>query len=247
MKKNPFAFSLVLLFFATIFTGCKAEKKDNQPVDAGPEVAKQVEPASILENDFVKVVAVGLAPGEALTAHQGEERLVYSLSDYTIEWKQDGQDPGSKEWKRGDVHVHKPGEHSAVNNGSSRAEWVIFVKKTDDLPVCEEMDSDKIVTALAGDAARLLYDDANFRVTEISLDPGESIPEHRGMNRIIYSLSDYTIRYRSDKSEVSEKSYSKGEAHWHEGCQHSVENTGTTEARFLVVAFKENSASPDAE
>lgn len=238
MKNTVVVNSLLLLLALTFLNGCRTEKKNDQKTDAAKEVTQAVDPAVIFENDYVRVVAVTLDPGEALASHEGEKRLIYSLSDYTIEWEQGGADPGTKQWEQGEVHAHEPGKHGAKNTGDSRAEWIAFVRKTQDLPDCEGLSLDNDVASVGGDAAKVLFEDEDFRVTEVNLDPGDSLPMHDGINRVIYALSDYDIRYWTDDSEASEKTFVKGEAHWHEACQHAMENSGESSARFLVVAFK---------
>jgi len=238
MKKTLITLPALVLLILPLLIGCRTEKKaDAQPVSeaSGPEM---VEPVSVYENDFVKVVHVVLDPGQALASHEGEERIIYSLSDYAIDWEEGGQDLGTKAWKTGEVHVHEAGQHAAENKGDSRAEWLAFVRKTSELPTCEGLSLEKDVNLVAGEAARMLYDDESFRVTEINLKTGESLPMHDGINRVIYALSDYTISYWSDETKTTEKVFKTGEAHWHEGCQHSMQNNGDTVARYLVVAFK---------
>jgi quercetin dioxygenase-like cupin family protein len=237
MKQILSTFTLLLAGAALLVTSCKSDgkaKKEEQP--AAEEVAV-MHPVPLFNNDYAEVVRVTLDPGERLTSHEGGPRLIYSLSDYSIDWEEGGKALGTKNWKQGEVHVHEAGQHAAYNSGTSRAEWVTFVRRTEALPACEEsLDGD--VNVLEGDFARQLFDDDQFRLTEITLAPGASIPMHEGINRLIYALSDYTIRYESDKAGVLEKSFNKGEVHWHEGCKHAMENIGNSQAHFLVVAYK---------
>jgi quercetin dioxygenase-like cupin family protein len=238
MKNTVFLNSVLLLLALTFLNGCRTDKKKDQQTEAETEVAPSVDPVTIFENDYVQVVSVTLDPGEELTSHEGAKRLIYSLSDYTIDWEQGGADLGNKKWKRGEVHAHGPGKHGAKNAGDSKAAWIAFVRKTSDLPDCGDLSLDKDVSSVSGDAAEILFEDADFRVTEITLKPGDSLPMHAGINRVVYALSDYEIRYWSDDSEAAEKTFTKGDAHWHEACQHALENVGETEAKFIVVAYK---------
>jgi hypothetical protein len=238
MKKTVVAFPILLVLALALVTACRSEKKSDQEGTEQKITVKQVEPLSVFENDFVEVVSVSLEPGEELASHEGEMRLIYSLSDYSIAWEEKGEDLGTKPWKHGDVHVHSAGQHWAKNTGDARAEWIAFVRKTSELPTCEDLSLEKDVNLVAGEAATMIYEDDNFRLTEINLGPGESLPMHDGINRVVYAMSDYTISYWSDETNSEEKHFQKGEAHWHEGCQHSIQNTGDSGARFLVIAFK---------
>jgi len=133
--------------------------------------------------------------------------------------------------------VHGPGTHSAVNIGSEGAEWLAFTRKTE-LPDVKMQRLENDVNSLEGDFAELIFDDELFRVTEVTLGSGESIPSHDGIHRIIYSLSDYTLSYQTEETEAEERSFKAGDAHWHTPGTHSMENIGDTEARFLVVSYK---------
>ena len=72
---------------------------------------------------------------------------------------------------------------------------------------------------------------------KISLEPGQQLPWHKGEPRVIYSLSDYSVRFKVDPSDTSsEKNYlNAGDVHWHEENVHSVENTGNSTADYIVI------------
>ena len=69
----------------------------------------------------------------------------------------------------------------------------------------------------------------------VTLAPGQVLPAHTGGPRAVYALSDYTIRFTQD-GQTSEPTWKAGQAHFHAAGEHSIENIGTTEAKFLVVA-----------
>ncbi len=237
--KNSMYYHLSILLLTIVLAACgNQDKKENQEAAEAPETVKAVAPEVVFENQYAEVVKVSLAPGEALAAHKGEKRVIYSLSDYSIEWEEAGKDEGTKTWKKGNIHFHEAGSHAAKNNGDSTAEWLAFVKKDVALPECGENTLENDVNSVAPDFADQRFDNEVFKITEVSLPQGENIPMHAGVNRIIYSLSDYQIVYESDQEGKGEKMFKSGNIHWHEACQHALENTGETEAKFLVIAFK---------
>jgi hypothetical protein len=225
-----------------ILSSCKNEKKteSNEPVSQEEPKAKMGERDVMFENDYAKVSKITLAPGESQQTHEGESRVIYALTDYSIDWEEQGENLGTKTWKTGDVHFHEAGEHAATNNGNTSAEWLVFAKKNADLPDCGENTVDNDVSAVAPNFASVLLDNADFKFTEITLQTGESIPMHSGINRIIYSLSDYELAYESDAKGKLNKQFATGDIHWHEACQHALKNSGETEAKFLVIGFKRN-------
>ena len=92
--------------------------------------------------------------------------------------------------------------------------------------------------SVSSEYTEVLIENDLFKVTEVNLPQGASIPIHAGINRMIYSVSDYQIAYESDKEGKSNKKFSAGEIHWHDACQHALENIGETEAKFIVISFK---------
>jgi hypothetical protein len=210
------------MLLASCQSGTKNTENKNETMKINPE--------KIVENEYAEVFKVTLNPEEELAEHDGEVRLVYSLSDYSIEWVEKGESLGEKTWEKGNIHLHEKGKHSAKNTGTTKAEWIVFTRKNNALPKCEGF-IDKDVNSLDGNFKQQIFDANLFRVTEIKLAPNDSIPLHEGINRIIYSLSDYTIYYGSSKEGNFEKSFKIGDAHWHTCDQHSIKNTGLSHHR----------------
>jgi len=240
MKKSYLNIIILSSAFMLVFSSCGSEKKEestNSKNEVEEKITK-VSPEVIFENDYTKVLKVSLAPGESQPTHNGENRVIYSLTDYSIDWKEQGEKLGTKSWKRGDTHFHKAGEHSAKNNGKTTAEWIVFTKKNADLPNCEQNTLENDVNSVSTEFANVLLDNDEFKITEVTLPKDASIPMHSGINRIIYSLSDYQIVYESDSQDKSEKQFKSDDIHWHEACQHALRNNGETDAKFLVVSYK---------
>jgi len=83
----------------------------------------------LAENDVFRVLRIELAPGEAQPMHGGRPRVIYSLSDYEIEWREAGESTKTRNWSKGDVHWHLSGEHAAKNTGDTTASWLIVSLK----------------------------------------------------------------------------------------------------------------------
>ena len=232
----------MLIAFTTVFMSCKNnDKKDLDKDKSAEEITeKPVSPVVLFENDYAEVSKVSLDPGESQPTHEGESRVIYALTDYSIDWEEQGKKLGTKTWKKGDVHFHEAGKHAAQNNGTTKAEWLVFTKKNTDLPECGENTVLDDVNSVSPDFAQTLFENEVFKITQVKLPQGESIPMHSGINRIIYSLIDYQILYESSIEEKGEKQFKTGDIHWHEACQHAMQNNGENEAEFLVVSYKRN-------
>jgi quercetin dioxygenase-like cupin family protein len=235
-QSSAVAVSLILL----LCFSCGNEKKKTAEDEATKEVPEMTEatPEVVFENDYSKVSKITLAQGEYLPTHEGENRIIYSLTDYTIDWEENGENLGSKSWKKGDVHFHEAGTHAASNNSSAVAEWLVFTKKTTELPDCEENTLDNDVITVAPDFAEVRFENGIFKVTEVTLPKGEKIAPHSGVNRIVYSLSDYSLLYNSDEEGEEDNTFKVGDIHWHSACMHSLENSGETDANYLVISYK---------
>ena len=229
--------SLIILSILTlVLSSCGNENRNeiDGTVVEQEHLDNEANSKVIFENDFAKVTKFTLAPTESLATHNGEERVIYSLSDYSIDWEEQGEKLGAKSRKMGDVHFHEAGTHAAQNNGTTAAEWIVFTRKDGKMSDCDESK----VTAASPDFSKLLLDNESFSVTKILLPKGMKIPMHSGINRVIYSLSDYKIIYNTNKGSEGEKQMKAGDIHWHEDCQHAIENIGDTDAEYLVVSYK---------
>ncbi|MGB5228708.1 MAG: hypothetical protein WBN55_10625 [Eudoraea sp.] len=239
-RSKEFLTVFMVIAFASVFLSCKNnEKKETEkdkPIEELAEIT--VSPVVIFENDYAKVSKISLAPGESQATHEGEIRLIYALTDFSIDWEEQGKKLGAKTWKKGDVHFHEAGTHAARNNGTTVAEWLVFAKKSTDLPECGENTVENDATSVSPDFAQTLFENEAFKMTQVNLPVGEIIPMHSGINRILYSLTDYNLNYESDKEGKLDKAFTSGDIHWHEACKHALENNGDTEAKFLVVSYR---------
>ena len=224
-----------------ILSSCGNEKKgdSNNAVSQVEQKGSEVVPAVIFENDFASVSKISLEPGDFQPSHDGGKRVIYSLTDYSIDWEEKGEKLGTKTWKKGDAHFHEAGKHAAKNVGASKAEWIVFQTKNAQLPACDENTLENDVISVVPDFAKMIFENDDFRITEVNLPKGENIPKHAGVNRIIYSLSDYQIVYESDSEGQGEHQFKSGDIHWHDACQHALQNIGETDAKFLVVSYKQ--------
>lgn len=236
---NPFYYALWCMGLLLI-NSCAETRKDKSEADAvDAALTESVEPEIVFENSYVQMVKVHLDPGQRLVSHQGAPRAIYSLADYSLQWEENGQDLGRKSWQKGEVHFHESGIHSAKNIGDQAAVWVAFVHKGNKLPDCPEDLLDKDVNAVSPDYATLMFENDLMRITRVDLPTGASIPRHSGINRLIYSLTDYSLKYEDENEEVGIWDFGQDTVHWHEACEHSVENAGEDLVSYLVVAFKD--------
>ena len=209
---------------------------NNTNVANNVETAAPQDTERLFGDQSVEVVRVKLPPNEELPPHDGSRRVIYSLNDYKIKFIQDRRED-EKSFKAGDVHYHPGGVHSIKNVGATPAEFVIFERLDGAFPAHKTVSGQSLLQA-AGKNAKELLNNEYFEVTDVNLAAKESLPTHFGLNRVIYSISPYTIKYKENDAAAQEHSFKQGDVHFHPTGLHAVENIGTTEARFLVVEFK---------
>lgn len=209
-----------------------AQTEDSMTVASAPTVEPRT---NLLSTAYADVFTITLAPGQSLPAHTSGARTIYSLSDYTVRFTQDGQTT-EQPATAGQAHFHPAGEHSLENIGATEARFLVVVRTAQALPPAVERKS----TAAPGGSGpmQLLLNNDDVIVAEVRLPAGASLPRHPGRARIAYSLSDYTISYALNDEAAETKSFVTGDTHWHDADEHTIVNTGSTEARFLLVQFK---------
>lgn len=80
---------------------------------------------TLLDNEEVTATEVTLEPGQSTGRHTGGYRVIYALSDYTVEWTDGNADPVEVSWSEGQAHWHQPADHEVENTGASPARYLV--------------------------------------------------------------------------------------------------------------------------
>lgn len=218
-------------------------------VEAPPTAAPEVEPAAdiaaaapesvsvVLDNEWVRAMRFSVEPGAELPRHEAGDRAVYALSDYTIEWTEGDAAATEKSWTAGQAHWHGAGAHGVRNTGAGIAEYLVVERQGAELPAEGEAGVGSQPETGAAEHGEIVLENDAVRVARFELLPGESTGTHHGGYRLVYALSDYTIRWTEGDADPAEVSWSEGQAHWHGPSAHEVENVGDGPARYLVVTL----------
>lgn len=124
------------------------------------------------------------------------------------------------------------------NIGDTDASYLVVTRKDMALPTTEGYEVSKDASMLDMDHSENIFENDYVRIIEVNIPVGEGQPMHQGVNRLIYSLTPYTIKYTSDKMETKESTMEAGDAHWHTADEHAVENIGETDAHYVIFEFK---------
>jgi len=237
---------MMLLLLSTIFVlgGCAEAEESGDTTPADPEPANDLAgldseyAETPHETAYAHVHRVNLPAGEEIAPHEGGPRVIYSLSDYTLQFETDGT-ATERTVESGTVHDHEGGVHSVANTGDQPASFIAFERIDGPLPeaspTVETLDA---VSLPNGATHEVMLTNDRVTVHRIALEPGTSLPSHYGHPRVVYALSDYTVTFIDpDSDERTERSFSAGDVHDHGPGMHAVENTGDQRAEYLVVAF----------
>lgn len=96
------------------------------------------------------------------------------------------------------------------------------------------------VTTVAGgtETHKVLLDNANVRVLDVRLPPGQKVAMHSHPANVTYFVTDAKFKVTSPDGKTGEREFKAGEARWNEAVTHAVENVGTTEVHLVQTELK---------
>ena len=89
--------------------------------DAAPKHGKVV-----FANDFMRLVQVTLPAGGSIPMHDGRPRAIYAMTDYTLEFEEEGGEKSVTEFVSGEAVFHPRGRHAVANTGDTDARYLVF-------------------------------------------------------------------------------------------------------------------------
>ncbi len=221
----------IIISFLVIFIFAACERVEEDILQLMPESTQL-----LFENDYVRVLNVTLEQGEAQPLHQCGNRIIYALNDYTINYYQP-EDTTEISWNKGGIHWHERGYHAVENIGETLVDYLLIERTETELPaaapVVHEADPALPETGEVID----LFENNHARIARIILPAGYSMHDIDGFHRLVYSLSNYQIRYTSEAKGTIESEFNEGDFHWHSAGIYSIENIGDTDAEFIVFGF----------
>jgi len=89
--------------------------------DTSPKLGKVV-----LTNDIMRLIQVTLPSGQTIPMHNGHFRVIYPLTDYTLEFEDEGGEKSIATYVKGKVLFHARGRHAVTNTGDTDARYLVF-------------------------------------------------------------------------------------------------------------------------
>lgn len=88
------------------------------------------------------------------------------------------------------------------------------------------------------DQNKLVLENDRVRVYEVKNPPGGTLKMHSHPAHVVYFLESGKAKFTNADGKVTEAEVKAGQALWSEPVTHSVENTGTTPLRAVVIELK---------
>src|SRR5271167_171670 len=96
------------------------------------------------------------------------------------------------------------------------------------------------VTTVAGgtETHKVLLDNANVRVLDVRLPPGQKVAMHSHPANVTYFLTDAKFKVTSPDGKTEERDSKAGQARWSEAVTHAIVNVGTSEVHLVQTELK---------
>ena len=218
-----------------------------QQAQAPVEVTAEPNHHKVLDNTFVRVYAVEVAPGKSSLMHRhGHDYLSVSIGDAQISNTREGAQPVTVNFKDGDVRfTAAPLVHLVSNTGDKpfRNRTIEIMQPTTNQKACTESCAIPVPCDAADKAAcpsvvRLFSAD-QWTVTLVTLPLGAKYPQHAHPgNYLNVPLADADVTVKKQDQPETVGHYKTGEVTWNSPVVHAATNNGKTAARLVVLEFK---------
>jgi len=195
-----------------------------------------------LENEYVRVFKVEVAPHEATLMHRHRHDYMFvTLGDSQVENDVAGKPPVTLKLKDGETRF-TPGDfaHIAKNLSDTpfRNVTIELLQDQQAKKSPAKWDEERGLRVFNGGTQDILFVKDNARVSEVELQPGGVVPTHHHNGpHLLIAVSDLDLRSEQGKSSTPVQLKS-GEIMWVPGgFTHSVTNVGKNAAKLVTVEF----------
>jgi quercetin dioxygenase-like cupin family protein len=96
------------------------------------------------------------------------------------------------------------------------------------------------VTTVSGgkETHKVLIDNADVRVLDVHLPPGQKVAMHSHPANVTYFVTDAKFKVTTPDGKTVERDSTAGQARWSDAATHSIENVGTNEVHLVQTELK---------
>jgi quercetin dioxygenase-like cupin family protein len=228
---------MLFVLGGVILTGGCAPRYEQQEIYTDALTCAPGNVTLLLENEYVRVTAVCLAPGDRLPTHCLECRVVVALSDYDVLYESPDGSTIREARRCGTVHWHETGIQAIQNVGETDAHYLVVARTENELPPTWTDEAAPGLVEVARNDARVLLENDAIRVTDVTLPMHDTLPRHYEGYAVIYAQTTSELLEMWEHTETSKAFYRVGQAYWQAPGIHAVKNLGRL-AHLLVFELK---------
>jgi len=224
---------VIVLLALAAFAGSQTPNSAQSPVEISGEPRHHPK----LENEFVRILDVTVAAGDATLWHvHRNDNVVVTLGGASLRLEKVGAPTAEVQWKTGDVNFGKATyTHRAINIGTTPFHnLTIELLKSPVNPL-------GVPTQTGQTSRQPVLENDRVRVYRLSLAPGEATEVHT------HQLSGLAVTVTAGEIEVTTKGKAKpdrltlpaGDVRWRAGVTtHSIKNVGKTRFEAVDIELK---------
>ena len=196
----------------------------------------------LLENNFVRVFKVELAPHAAMILHNHRHDYFFtSIGPSHIENDVAGKPPADRTFRDGETFF-VPGDfaHTAKNlSGQTFRVVAVEILQDQKAKLSYKWNEDRGLHILNGGTTDILFVKDGARVTDVQLNPGGVVPRHRHAGpHLVVAVTDLDLRSDVEGKAASRVQLKAGDVAWVKGgITHSLTNAGQQSARLITLEF----------
>jgi quercetin dioxygenase-like cupin family protein len=209
------------------------------------EITAEPHHHAALENAYVRVFKVEVAPHQATLMHRHRHDYVFvSLGASEVENDVEGKPPVTLKLQDGETHFTAGNfAHIAKNLADTpfRNVTIEFLQdeKAHQSPP-PKWDEERGLQVLQGGTKDIMFVQDGVRVSELDLQPGGVIPKHHHAGpHLVVAVTDLGLRSDVEGKPATLRVLKAGDIAWIEGgYTHTVTNVGQQPAKFVALEFQ---------
>ncbi len=196
----------------------------------------------MLENQFVRVFKVVLAPHAAMIVHNHRHDYFFTvLGESHIENDVVGKPPALRTFHDGETFF-VPGDfaHTAKNLSDQTFQVVaVELMQNDKAQIEQKWDEDRGLHILNGGTRDILFVKDGVRASDLELQPGGVVPKHHHAGpHLVVAVTDLDLRSDLEGQAPAHVQLKAGEVAWAKaGSTHALTNIGKQNAKLITLEF----------